>query len=165
MYLSICPSIRLCICVCLSTLCQSIYLSVCLSIYTSMYLCLCVCLYLSICLLIIIIMMIDNFCIALFSGVPKLTALYNILQYFLSFTNIIHIIMTTVYNIQVHAPYEKQQYIKKWIIIDQSVYPSVSICLRLSIYLSISVCPSVYLCIYQCILVSWPLVFFCGLLL
>ena len=38
---------------------------------------------------------IDNFCIALFSGVPKLTALYNILQHFLSFTNIIHIIMTT----------------------------------------------------------------------
>ena len=47
----------------------------------------------SLCHLIIII--IDNFCIALFSGVPKLTALYNILQHFLSFTNIIHIIMTT----------------------------------------------------------------------
>ena len=44
--------------------------------------------------LIIIIIIIDNFCIALFSGVPKLTALY-ILQHFLSFTNIIHIIMTT----------------------------------------------------------------------
>ena len=43
---------------------------------------------------IIIIIIIDNFCIALFSGVPKLTALY-ILQHFLSFTNIIHIIMTT----------------------------------------------------------------------
>ena len=43
----------------------------------------------------IIIILIDNFCIALFSGVPKLTALYNILQHFLSFTNIIHIIMTT----------------------------------------------------------------------
>ncbi len=42
----------------------------------------------------IIIIIIDNFCIALFSGVPKLTALY-ILQHFLSFTNIIHIIMTT----------------------------------------------------------------------
>ena len=46
--------------------------------------------------LIIIIMMIiiiiDNFCIALFSGVPKLTALCNILQHFLSFTNIMHII-------------------------------------------------------------------------
>ena len=41
------------------------------------------------------IIIIDNFCIALFSGVPKLTALYNILQHFLSFTNIIHIIMTT----------------------------------------------------------------------
>ena len=41
-----------------------------------------------------IIIIIDNFCIALFSGVPKLTALY-ILQHFLSFTNIIHIIMTT----------------------------------------------------------------------
>ena len=44
---------------------------------------------------IIIIIIIDNFCIALFSGVPKLTALYNILQHFLSFTNIIDIIMTT----------------------------------------------------------------------
>ena len=44
--------------------------------------------------IIIIIIIIDNFCIALFSGVPKLTALY-ILQHFLSFTNIIHIIMTT----------------------------------------------------------------------
>ena len=43
----------------------------------------------------IIIIIIDNYCIALFSGVPKLTALYNILQHFLSFTNIIHIIMTT----------------------------------------------------------------------
>ena len=42
----------------------------------------------------IIIIIIDNFYIALFSGVPKLTALY-ILQHFLSFTNIIHIIMTT----------------------------------------------------------------------
>ena len=47
-----------------------------------------------ICLLSLIII-IDNFCIALFSGVPKLTALYNILQHFLSFTNKIHIIMTT----------------------------------------------------------------------
>ena len=45
--------------------------------------------------IIIIIIIIDNFCIALFSGVPKLTALYNILQHILSFTNIIHIIMTT----------------------------------------------------------------------
>ena len=35
-----------------------------------------------------IIIIIDNFCIALFSGVPKLTALYNILQHFLSFTNL-----------------------------------------------------------------------------
>ena len=43
----------------------------------------------------VIIIIIDNFCIALFSGVPRLTALYNILQHFLSFTNIIHIIMTT----------------------------------------------------------------------
>ena len=42
----------------------------------------------------IIIIIIDNFCVALFSGVPKLTALY-ILQHFLSFTNITHIIMTT----------------------------------------------------------------------
>ena len=41
-----------------------------------------------------VIIIIDNFCIALFSGVPKLTALY-IIQHFLSFTNIIHIIMTT----------------------------------------------------------------------
>ena len=41
------------------------------------------------------IIIIDNFCIALFSSVHKLTALYNILQHFLSFTNIIHIIMTT----------------------------------------------------------------------
>ena len=46
-------------------------------------------------LLQLMIIIIDNFCIALFSGVPKLTALYNILQHFLSFTNIIHIIMTT----------------------------------------------------------------------
>ena len=46
-------------------------------------------------IIIIIIIIIDNFCIALFSGEPKLTALYNILQHFLSFTNIIHIIMTT----------------------------------------------------------------------
>ena len=45
-------------------------------------------------IIIIIIIIIDNFCIALFSGVPILTALY-ILQHFLSFTNIIHIIMTT----------------------------------------------------------------------
>ena len=37
----------------------------------------------------------DNFCIVLFSGVHKLTALYNILQHFLSFTNTIHIIITT----------------------------------------------------------------------
>ena len=44
---------------------------------------------------IIIIIIIDNFCIALFSGVPKFTALYNILQHFLSFTNVVHIIMTT----------------------------------------------------------------------
>ena len=29
-------------------------------------------------IIIIIIIIIDNFCIALFSGVPKLTALYNI---------------------------------------------------------------------------------------
>ena len=42
-----------------------------------------------------IIIIIDNFCIALFSGVHKLTALYNILQHFLSFTNITHIIITT----------------------------------------------------------------------
>ena len=41
------------------------------------------------------IIIINNFCTALFSGVPKLTALYNILQHFLSFTNIIHITMTT----------------------------------------------------------------------
>ena len=46
------------------------------------------------CKFIIIIIIIDNVCIALFSGVPKLTALY-ILQHFLSFTNIIHIFMTT----------------------------------------------------------------------
>ena len=45
-------------------------------------------------IILILILIIDNFCIALFSGVPKLTALY-ILQHFLSFTNIIHIIMTT----------------------------------------------------------------------
>ena len=38
-----------------------------------------------------IIIIIDNFCIALFSRVPKLTALYNILQHFLSFTNIIQL--------------------------------------------------------------------------
>ena len=47
-----------------------------------------------------IIIVINNFCIALFSGVPKLTALYNILQHFLSFTNIIYIIMTTNTNIK-----------------------------------------------------------------
>ena len=41
------------------------------------------------------IIIIDNFCTALFSGVLKLAALYNNLQHFLSFTNIIHIIMTT----------------------------------------------------------------------
>ena len=41
------------------------------------------------------LIIIDNFCITLFSGEPKFTALYNILQHFLSFTNIIHIIMTT----------------------------------------------------------------------
>ena len=44
------------------------------------------------------IIIINNFCIALFSGqtgVPKLTVLYSILQHFLSFTTIIHIIMTT----------------------------------------------------------------------
>ena len=40
-----------------------------------------------------IVVIIDNFCIALFFGVHKLTALYNILRHFLSFTNI-HIIMT-----------------------------------------------------------------------
>ena len=44
---------------------------------------------------IVIIIITYNFCIALFSGVPRLTALYNILQHFLSFANIIHIIMTT----------------------------------------------------------------------
>ena len=43
----------------------------------------------------IIMIITDNFCIALVSGVPKLTALYKILQHFLSFTNIIHIIMTS----------------------------------------------------------------------
>ena len=43
------------------------------------------------CLCIIII---DNFSIVLFSGVHKLTAFYNILQHFPSFTNVIHIIMT-----------------------------------------------------------------------
>ena len=48
------------------------------------------------CKYIIIIIIIDNFSIALFSGVHKLTALYNILQHFLSFTNIIHIIITTI---------------------------------------------------------------------
>ena len=42
-----------------------------------------------------VIIIINNFCVALFSGVPKLTALYNSLQHFLSFTNIIHIIMKT----------------------------------------------------------------------
>ena len=41
------------------------------------------------------IIIIDNFCIALFSGVPKLNALYNMLHHFLTFTNMIHIIMTT----------------------------------------------------------------------
>ena len=45
-------------------------------------------------IIVIIIIIIDNFCIALFSGVHKLAVLYNILQHFLSFTNIIHIIMT-----------------------------------------------------------------------
>ena len=36
--------------------------------------------------MVIIIIIIDNFSIALFSGVPKLTVLYNILQHFLSST-------------------------------------------------------------------------------
>ena len=44
-------------------------------------------------LIIIIIIIIDNFCIVIFSGVHKLTALYNILQHFLSFTNITDIII------------------------------------------------------------------------
>ena len=43
----------------------------------------------------VITVIIDNFCIALFSSLHKLTALDNILQHFLSFTNVIHIIMTT----------------------------------------------------------------------
>ena len=44
---------------------------------------------------IIIMIILNNFCIALFSGVPELTAIYNILQHFYeSFTNIRHIIMT-----------------------------------------------------------------------
>ena len=47
----------------------------------------------------LIIIIINNFCIALFAGVPKLTALYNILQHFLSFTNRIHIIMATNNNV------------------------------------------------------------------
>ena len=68
-----------------------------------------------------LIIVIDNFCIALFSGAHNRSALYNILQHFLSFTNVIHIIMTTTYNIhkkyKVHVPYEKQQYINKKIII------------------------------------------------
>ena len=42
-----------------------------------------------------IIIIIDNFCVALFSDVHKLTAIYNILQHFLSLTNVIYIIMTT----------------------------------------------------------------------
>ena len=42
-----------------------------------------------------LIIIIDNFCIVPFSGVPILTVLYNIHQHFLSFTNIIHIIMTS----------------------------------------------------------------------
>ena len=37
--------------------------------------------------IILLILIIDNVCIALFSGVHKLPALYNILQHFLSFTN------------------------------------------------------------------------------
>ena len=36
--------------------------------------------------IILLILIIDNFCIALFSGVHKLPALYNTLQHFLSFT-------------------------------------------------------------------------------
>ena len=39
----------------------------------------------------LIIIIIGNFCKTLFSGVPKFTALYNILQHFLSFANVIHI--------------------------------------------------------------------------
>ena len=46
--------------------------------------------------MLIIIIIIDNFCIALFSGVPKLTALYNILQHFLSFTNLNDVISMTI---------------------------------------------------------------------
>ena len=45
-------------------------------------------------MMMMMIIIIDNFCIALFSGVPKLIALYKILQHFLSFTNIILIILT-----------------------------------------------------------------------
>ena len=36
------------------------------------------------CFTLCIIIITDNFCVALFCGVPKLTALYNILQHFLS---------------------------------------------------------------------------------
>ena len=42
-----------------------------------------------------IIIIIDNFSMVLFSGVHKLTVLYNILQHFLSFTNVLHTVMTT----------------------------------------------------------------------
>ena len=39
-----------------------------------------------------VIIIIDNFSIALFSGAHKLTVLYDILQHFLSFTNVLHYI-------------------------------------------------------------------------
>ena len=47
-------------------------------------------------------------------------------EQFLSFTNIIQLWQLTMYNIQVHVPYEKQQYIKKWIIILLPTLNSIS---------------------------------------
>ena len=43
---------------------------------------------------VLVMIIIDNFCIALLSGIHKLIVLYNILQLFLSYANVIHLIMT-----------------------------------------------------------------------
>ena len=74
----------------------------------------------------IIIIIIDNFCIALFCGVHKLTALYNIFQHFLrkklmkvTCSNNAFICLCISIRIYVYAyvPYEKQQYTKNKIIL------------------------------------------------
>ena len=75
-----------------------------------------------------IIIIIDNFCIAVFSGVHKLTAPYNILQHFVKLIEKIferqHVHESNTYmtnnNVyihkkhKVHVPYEKQQYTNRY---------------------------------------------------